>query len=170
MTSYDYAKEPRDEHADAPSQNSSRPCGCDPGANHKCEWHAGLDVRVEEAKTRMGVATGEVRVTDAVTGGQKGSKLARFSLIPRDFLWALAEHYGRGAAKYDDRNWERGYKWSLTVDALDRHYAAWLEGEDNDSETGSSHLIAAAWHMIALWWFHRHSRGTDDVRRVKEAQ
>jgi hypothetical protein len=106
----------------------------------------------------------EVRITDPTTGGQKGSKLARFSLIPRDFLWALAEHYGKGAQKYDDRNWERGYKWSLTLDALDRHLNAWLMGEDDDPETGSSHLIAVAWHVIALWWFHRHGKGTDDVR------
>lgn len=117
----------------------------------------------------------EVRVTDAVTGGQKGSKLARFSLIPRDFLWELAEHYGRGARKYEDRNWQKGYKWSLTVDALDRHLSAWLHGtpennwqpEDNDPETGSSHLIAVAWHVIALWWFHKHGRGTDDIRGVR---
>lgn len=106
----------------------------------------------------------EVRVTDPVTGGQKGSKLARFSLMPSDFLWALAEHYGRGAQKYEDRNWERGYKWSLTVDALQRHLNAWLLGEDDDPETGSSHLVAAAWHVIALWCFHRHGKGTDDVR------
>jgi len=114
-------------------------------------------------------ASKEIRITDPQTGGQKGSKLARFSLIPKDFLLALAEHYGKGAAKYADRNWERGYKWSLTVDALERHYAAWLLGEDDDPETGSSHLIAMAWHVVALWWFHRHGRGMDDVRVVQKA-
>lgn len=106
----------------------------------------------------------ETRVIDPVTGGEKGSKLARFSLIPRDFLWALAEHYGRGAQKYEDRNWERGYKWSLSVDALDRHLTAWLLGEDNDPEMGSSHLVAVAWHAIALWWWHKRGLGTNDVR------
>lgn len=106
----------------------------------------------------------ETRVKDPLTGGEKGSKLARFSLIPRDWLWALAEHYGKGAKKYADRNWEKGYKWSLTLDAHDRHINEWLIGEDDDPETGSSHLIAAAWHLIALWWFHRHNKGTDDIR------
>lgn len=106
----------------------------------------------------------ETITTDPITGGQKGSKLARFSLIPRDFLWTLAEHYGRGALKYDDRNWERGYKWSLSVDALERHLNQWLLGEDNDSETGSSHLVAVAWHAIALWWWHKRGLGTNDVR------
>lgn len=106
----------------------------------------------------------ETLTVDPLTGGKKGSKLARFSLIPRDWLWALAEHYGKGALKYDDRNWEKGYRWSLSLDAHDRHLSQWLMGEDDDPETGSSHLIAAAWHLITLWWFHRHGRGTDDIR------
>jgi len=112
----------------------------------------------------FGTGTAEIRVVDPKTGGQKGSKLARFSLIPRDFLWALAEHYGRGARKYEDRNWEKGYRWSLSVDALDRHLSLWLLGEDNDPETGSSHLVAVAWHAVALWWWHRRGLGTNDVR------
>ena len=106
----------------------------------------------------------EIIIVDEKTGGQKGSKLARFSLIPVGFIWELAEHYGRGAKKYADRNWERGYKWSLSLDAHSRHLAQWLMGEDNDPETGSSHLVAAAWHLIALWFFHKFGKGTDDVR------
>lgn len=106
----------------------------------------------------------EVIVTDPLTGGQKGAKSARFSLIPFDWLWAMAEHYGVGATKYADRNWERGYKWSLSLDAHSRHLNQWLMGEDNDLETGSSHLIAAAWHLIALWVFHKRGLGTDDLR------
>ena len=106
----------------------------------------------------------EVIITDATTGGQKGAKLQRFSLIPAAWLWALAEHYGVGARKYADRNWERGYKWSLSLDAHTRHLTQWLMGEDNDPETGSSHLVAAAWHLIALWFFHNRGKGTDDIR------
>jgi hypothetical protein len=106
----------------------------------------------------------ETRVVDPISGGQKGAKLARFSLIPPEFLWELAEHYGRGAKKYDDRNWERGYKWSLTLDALGRHLTQWLMGEDRDPETGGHHLIAVAWHAIALFIFQKRKLGTDDVR------
>lgn len=110
--------------------------------------------------------SGETRVVDPISGGEKGAKLARFSLIPPDWLWALAEHYGVGAKKYADRNWERGYKWSLSIDAMERHYTAWKDGEDIDAETGTHHLISAAWHLIALWWFQKHRKGTDDVRRM----
>lgn len=105
----------------------------------------------------------EVRVVDPVSGGEKGSKLARFSLIPSEFLWALAEHYGIGARKYADRNWERGYRWSLSVDALERHLHQWKQGEWKDQETGSPHLIAVAWHACALFIFGLRKLGTDDV-------
>lgn len=42
----------------------------------------------------------EVRITDPDSGGQKGSKPARFDLIPHDSLWQVAELYGKGAEKY----------------------------------------------------------------------
>jgi dATP/dGTP diphosphohydrolase, N-terminal/Domain of unknown function (DUF4406) len=96
---------------------------------------------------------GEIRITDPDTGGQKGQKQARFDLIPATPLWLIAEHYGKGAEKYDDRNWERGYAWSLAYGAMQRHLNAWWSGEDLDPETGSNHLTAAAWHCLALLEF-----------------
>lgn len=132
------------------STAGSVPLGTDPDNEHPAikAW-------------RTGVPRGEVRVVDPTTGGEKGSKLARFSLLPWDVLYELAEHYGRGSRKYADRNWEKGYDWSLSIDALGRHLAQWLAGEDSDPETGSSHLIAVAWHALALRWFMRHGKGTD---------
>lgn len=107
----------------------------------------------------------ERRITDPITGGQKGAKPQRFSLIPAEFLWALASHYGIGSGKYADRNWEQGYDWYLSQDAHDRHFNQWLRGEDNDPETGTNHLIAAAWHLIALYIFQLRGLGTDTIRR-----
>jgi hypothetical protein len=105
----------------------------------------------------------EIRVVDPITGGEKGQKIERFDLIPVEFERALATHYGVGARKYEDRNWERGYKWSLSVAALRRHLAAWLGGETNDPETGSNHLIAVCWHACALYIFQIRGLGTDDI-------
>lgn len=111
-----------------------------------------------------GNAVREIRVVDPTTGGEKGQKLERYDLIPVEFERALATHYGLGARKYAERNWERGYKWSLSVGALRRHLAAWLDGEDDDPETGSNHLIAVAWHAVALFIFQLRRLGTDDIR------
>ena len=70
----------------------------------------------------------------------------------------------KGVQVSGDRNWERGYRWSLSVGALRRHLSAWLSGESVDPETGSNHLIAVAWHAIALFIFELRGLGTDDVR------
>lgn len=110
----------------------------------------------------------ETRIVDPNTGGEKGQKAAQFSLIPPEALWQLAEHYGKGCEKYSRRNWERGYKWSLSADALERHLTLWKLGESLDRETGSHHLIAVVWHAIALFIFELRGLGTDDVRIIKE--
>jgi hypothetical protein len=91
----------------------------------------------------------ETRVTSS-TGGQKGQKLARFDLIPKSPLWQVAELYGVGARKYADRNWERGYNWSLSFAALNRHLWQFWAGEDNDAETGLPHLASVVFHAFAL--------------------
>jgi hypothetical protein len=92
----------------------------------------------------------ETRIVDETTGGAKGQKLARFDLIPPVSLWALAEQFGRGAAKYGDRNWELGYAWSLNYGALLRHLMAFWSGENIDAETGAHHLDAVMWHATVL--------------------
>lgn len=96
------------------------------------------------------------------TGGEKGAKLACFSQIPAGPLMELAEHYGRGAQKYDAHNFRKGYDWSLTIDALNRHLWAFIGGEDYDPETGSKHVTAVAWHALALSSFMDEHPSYDD--------
>jgi hypothetical protein len=109
---------------------------------------------------------GEVRTTSA-TGGQKGSKPARYDLIPAEPLRLLAELYGRGAQKYEERNWERGYPWSLSFAALQRHIWQFWNGEDIDEETGIPHPVCAIFHCMALTEFLGSQRDYDN-RPTKE--
>lgn len=104
----------------------------------------------------------ETIVINEQTGGRKGSKLARYDLIPTTPLRLLAEHYGKGCEKYSQRNWERGYNWSLSYAALQRHMNEFWNGELHDEETGSLHVIAAAWHALALAEFIHTRPGLDD--------
>lgn len=94
----------------------------------------------------------EVRTTSA-TGGQKGSKDARFDLVPVVPMRELAELYGVGAKKYAAHNWRRGYDWSLSYAAAMRHLTQFWNGEDRDEEMGSKHVINAAFHLFALAQF-----------------
>lgn len=155
---------------------SGQPCGCDPEALWTCEQHRiqGQPKALSLTQQATGMAAEkrgqEVRQVDPKTGGEKGSKLARFALVPWEAIWLVAEHFGRGARKYADRNWERGYKWSLSYDALMRHFVLDIMGEDTDDETGSWHIVAVAWHALVLISFRLLRRGTDDrARRDSEA-
>ena len=103
--------------------------------------------------------TDEVRQTSD-SGASKGSKLSRYDMIPADSLRILAEHYGKGAEKYPPfdsgdglgilDNYRRGYDWSLSFAAMQRHAWAFWDREDMDEETGSPHLAAVAWHALTL--------------------
>jgi hypothetical protein len=115
----------------------------------------------------------EVRTVSS-TGGRKGTKPCRPDLIPAKALEELATHYGVGAAKYTEHdddgqvthdggnNWRLGYEWSKSLAALQRHVLAFSRGEDIDEETGSKHIIAAAWHCLTLATFMDEQRSFDD--------
>lgn len=101
--------------------------------------------------------------TKADNGGLRfNDNKPRFDLIPPEAILALAEHYTVGARKYADRNWERGMDYSKCFASLERHVWAWMSGEDQDEETGSHHMIAAAWNALALFVYHKREIGVDD--------
>lgn len=108
----------------------------------------------------------EVR-TKSLTGGEKGMKPARYGLLPVGPLRDVARLYGRGAQKYEDRNWERGYEWSKSYDALQRHANAFWSGEDIDPEMELPHLAAVVFHALALMeWAETHPEFDDRVTTV----
>lgn len=112
----------------------------------------------------------------SATGGQKEIKLAHHGLLYGAFLTLLAQVCGWGAGKYAPRNWERGYEWSASYSALQRHLTAWWGREEIDPESGLSHLGHAAWHCMVLFAFSRHypefddrsTLGQETSRRVQE--
>lgn len=96
----------------------------------------------------------EVRVLNELTGGEKGSKPERYDLIPAAPLREVARLYAKGAEKYEERNWEKGYNWSLSYAAMMRHAQAfWGGGQSYDPETGTHHLAAVMFHAMALMQF-----------------
>lgn len=105
----------------------------------------------------------EHRVTNEATGGQKGRKPEAYSLVPRAPLAEVARLYGVGAEKYERDNWRKGYAWSLSVDAMQRHLAAFLTGDFWDDETGCHHLASVVFHAFSLMeWTVTHPE-LDDV-------
>ena len=109
----------------------------------------------------------EIRSVSA-TGGEKGTKVFRYDLVPGWPLRMLAKLYGVGARKYSERNWEKGYEWSKSFAALNRHLWAWWGGEDRDPETDIPHITCVAWHAFALSEFSVTHPEFDDRPRRSE--
>lgn len=115
----------------------------------------------EDASTLRQVEEGEVRSVSS-TGAEKGTKIERFDLLPTQALAKIARHFGVGAAKYAPNNWRKGYEWSKSYAALQRHLHAFWGGEDYDEETGSPHLAAAGFHVLTLLTYMDEQPGFDD--------
>lgn len=103
----------------------------------------------------------EVRFT-AETGGEKGRKPEQFNSIPPEALFELARVYGYGAYKYEAHNFRKGYDWSWSFDALNRHLWKFWDGEDFDPESGLLHMAHVAWHALTLLQFQLDHPDLDD--------
>jgi hypothetical protein len=104
----------------------------------------------------------ETIVTDPNTGGQKASKPSQLGFIDPLALMELGNIAGMGSLKYEKWNYLKGYDWSLSFNAMQRHAMQFWSGEDCDEESGSLHIAHAAWHGLALVSFSLRSLGTDD--------
>lgn len=86
----------------------------------------------------------------------------RLDLLPYEALLAVGRVMTTGARKYSDRNWEAGFRWGRVFAALMRHTWAWWCGEDNDKETGESHLAHAVCCGLFLLTYVIRGVGQDD--------
>lgn len=66
--------------------------------------------------------------------------------IPSGIVTRLAPVFQHGGEKYGRLNWRKsGIKETTYWGAIDRHLEAWKGGEDQDPDSGESHLL----HVIA---------------------
>lgn len=102
-----------------------------------------------------------------VLGGIKhdGEK-PRLDLLPFDAVTEIAKVMTFGAAKYSDRNWEKGFVWGRLLGAALRHLFAWARREAADPETGLSHLAHAGCCVLFLLAHELRGLGTDDRTRA----
>jgi hypothetical protein len=73
-----------------------------------------------------------------------------YSLIPMAALAEVAKVLEYGASKYERGNWLKPTSWEVSFGCLQRHMAAWQAGEDNDEESGRSHIAHAACNLIQM--------------------
>lgn len=101
------------------------------------------------------------------SGGIKDNRgKSRLDLIPPSPLFAIGHVLAYGARKYRPHNAQLGLSWSDTFASMQRHLWAWLDLEDNDPETGFSHLAHAACQLLFLMEYGIKGTGTDDRWRL----
>lgn len=93
----------------------------------------------------------------------------RLDLIPPEWPWALGDVTTKGSYKYEERNWERGMKWSIMIGCALRHIYKFAAGERYDPETGCHHLAMAAWNVLALMSYDLRRIGENDMASMGTA-
>lgn len=88
----------------------------------------------------------------------------RYDLYPPEAMDGTVRVLTFGAKKYGDRNWEKGLKYSRVFRALMGHLWAFWRMEENDAETGESHLHHAACCLAFLQTYHAQGRRELDDR------
>jgi hypothetical protein len=125
---------------------------------------------IETTSTVYGHGTWETKDSGArevmETGSQRDSRdgKGRFELISPFALARIAGVYERGAKKYDDRNWEKGQKFSRFLDSALRHMNRFAMGW-----TDEDHVSQAAWNLLAILHFQELGRtDLDDLPHYQE--
>jgi hypothetical protein len=94
-------------------------------------------------------------------------KPAIWSVMPRWVVMAVGRVMSVGAAKYGKFNYrDSSIAASTYEDAIERHAALWFDGEDNDPETGVSHLASVIASCLLLMDAQRTGKLADDRQKT----
>jgi len=85
----------------------------------------------------------------------------RWSLVDFESLKPMVKVLEFGAQKYDDHNWKKGLKTTEVAESLIRHLTAYLNGEDNDKETGLPHTGHILCNAMFLSYMHEFKKEFD---------
>lgn len=96
----------------------------------------------------------------------------RFELVPPYSHKQIAKVFTHGFNKYNkeddgplENNWHKGLKWSRLMGALERHYQAFKDGVDIDSESGLFHLAHCGANIMMLLDYYKSHPELDDRRK-----
>jgi hypothetical protein len=92
----------------------------------------------------------------------------RMELLPSDAMTEWARAMTFGAKKYGDHNWRKGMAWTRVLGSLGRHLTAFMAGQDNDPESGVSHMAHVMCNAAFLIHYSRNLNTFDDRYKVNE--
>lgn len=81
-----------------------------------------------------------------------------------EHMWLeLSKHFEQGAAKYAERNWEKGIPAHCFVDSAVRHFFKFIGGM-----TDEPHDRAFVWNLVCLLWTVENKPECNDLPFVKK--
>jgi hypothetical protein len=99
--------------------------------------------------------------------GEEGTKFkTRLELLSTPWIFGVGDVLTFGAVKYAAHNWRKGIARTRVIGAALRHLFAYLAGEDNDPETGLSHLLHASCCLMFAFELHHTRPDLDDRFRI----
>lgn len=102
------------------------------------------------------------------TGARENTGKAPLQMVPLHLLEEVGRVYYDVtiSGKYKPWNWAKGMAWTVPYACILRHLAAWFRGEDNDPETGYSHMAHVICNALMLLHYRKFYPEGDD--RPKE--
>lgn len=114
--------------------------------------------------------TSSARSQDKNLGLKYDSEKPPLAYIPKAALWAEGEAFKYGAKKYDSWNYKNGLALSRSLSAALRHILQFLDGENDDRESGVSHLGCARANLgMALDTLENHPEMDDRYKEGKKS-
>lgn len=95
-----------------------------------------------------------------------GGKL-RWGLVSWTALKPMVRVLMFGAEKYAPDNWKQGLSWVETCESLQRHLNSFLEGEDDDQESGIPHVGHILCNAMFLSYMYQLRKDMDDRYKDK---
>ena len=82
----------------------------------------------------------------------------RMDLLPWAAIMEVSIHCERGAAKYGERNIDKGVPMHSLLDSALRHLAKYMEGAKDEP-----HLVAATWNLLWAVQFEKVKPDMQDI-------
>ena len=93
---------------------------------------------------------------------------APIHLVPTEIVVGIAMAFGMGAEKYGEWNYREGISYTRLIDSLLRHTLAFLNGEDNDPESGYPHTWHIGANIAMLEWMRVNKPELDNRYKGKK--
>ena len=117
-----------------------------------------LERKTNEQKVReLMIASGFLPDYDKNKAFRTNENKLRYDLCPAIAQREYAKVWTQGLEKYPERNWEKGFAFSVVIASAMRHLEAIRLGEMIDEESGllhSAHLMANAAMLTEFYFTH----------------